>query len=150
MSNGALSSEPFFLPVNENLHTVASHTGLLQSLKGRDYPLSALSKHFNAGGDFNWHVAEANGGKTLDGPVPSSTLVPERKRTRNIGSKNKRLLIDSQDALELKLSWEELQDMLRPPSGIEPSTVTIEDYEFEEYEVMNFSIVIIGTQFIVT
>lgn len=141
MSNGTLSSEPFFLPVNENLQTVASHTGLLQSLKGREFPLNALSKHFNPG-DFNWHIAESNGGKTLDGPVPSSNLVPERKRTRNIGSKTKRLLIDSQDVLELKLSWEELQDMLRPPSGIEPSTVTIEDYEFEEYEVINFSIVI--------
>lgn len=64
-----------------------------------------------------------------------SLLVPDRKRTRNIGSKNKRLHIDSQDALELKLTWEEAQDLLRPPPAVKPSTVVIEDHEFEEYEV---------------
>lgn len=65
----------------------------------------------------------------------SAMLVPERKRARNIGSKSKRLHIDSQDALELKLTWEEAQDLLRPPPAVKPSTVVIEDHEFEEYEV---------------
>jgi hypothetical protein len=61
------------------------------------------------------------------------TQSAERKRSRNIGSKSKRLLIENQDALELKLTWEELQDMLRPPP-VKPSTIIIEDHEFEEYE----------------
>lgn len=66
-----------------------------------------------------------------------SLLVPEKKRARNIGSKSKRLHIDSHDALELKLTWEEAQDLLRPPPAVKPSTVVIEDHEFEEYEVSN-------------
>ncbi|GKA17430.1 armadillo-like helical domain-containing protein [Tanacetum coccineum] len=38
----------------------------------------------------------------------------------------------NQDALDLKYTWEEFQDMLFPPS--QPSTVTIDDQEFEEYK----------------
>lgn len=63
-----------------------------------------------------------------------SSFQPDKKRSRNIGSKSKRLLIENQDALDLKYTWEELQDMLNPPT-MHPSTVTIEDHEFEEYEV---------------
>ncbi|KAI0526977.1 hypothetical protein KFK09_002573 [Dendrobium nobile] len=61
-------------------------------------------------------------------------LTPEKRRSRNIGSKSKRLLIDDEDAMELKLSWEEAQDLLRPPPRVQPSIVIIEDQEFEEYE----------------
>nr|QDX18307.1 B3 domain-containing protein Os07g0679700-like isoform X2 [Cymbidium sinense] len=61
-------------------------------------------------------------------------LTPEKRRSRNIGSKSKRLLMDNDDAMELKLSWEEAQDLLRPPPMVQPSIVIIEDQEFEEYE----------------
>ena len=59
----------------------------------------------------------------------------EKKRSRNISSKRKRLHIDSEESLQLKLSWEEAQDLLRAPPNSTPSVVVIEDYEFEEYEV---------------
>ena len=41
----------------------------------------------------------------------------------------------SEDVLELRLTWEEAQDLLRPPPSANPSIVTIEDHEFEEYDV---------------
>ncbi|XP_020577060.1 B3 domain-containing protein Os07g0679700 isoform X2 [Phalaenopsis equestris] len=63
-----------------------------------------------------------------------SSLTPEKRRSRNIGSKSKRLLMNNDDAMELKLSWEEAQDLLRPPPTVQPSIVIIEDQEFEEYE----------------
>ncbi|GER55715.1 B3 domain-containing protein [Striga asiatica] len=69
----------------------------------------------------------------VENPVPQSLLLPERKR-RNIGPKSKRLLIDGHDSLELTLSWEEVQDMLCPPPSVKPSTFSVEDHEFEEYE----------------
>lgn len=99
--------------------------------------MNLSSKHFNSG-DFSWYLTEKNEGRNADGTFSPSMPVSDRKRSRNIGSKSKRLLIDSDEALELKLSWEELQDMLRPPLSIQPTTVTIEDHEFEEYEVRSF------------
>ncbi|KAK7276123.1 hypothetical protein RIF29_17256 [Crotalaria pallida] len=61
--------------------------------------------------------------------------VSEKKRTRNIGPKSKRLLIHSEDAMELSFTWQEVQDMLHPPPSVKPNIVTIEDHEFEEYDV---------------
>lgn len=125
--NGAFSSEPFFSGVIENLPVMSGYSDLLQSLKGSTDPhLNAFSKHLNSPSrDISW---------ARDGSLPPSMVVPDRKRSRNIGSKSKRLLIDSQEALEIKFTWEETQDMLRPPPTVNPSTVTIEDHEFEEYE----------------
>ncbi|KAE8694998.1 B3 domain-containing transcription repressor VAL2 [Hibiscus syriacus] len=134
--NGTLSSESFFSGVFENLPIISGYSGLLQSLKGSTDPhLNALSKHLSStGGDLTWNKSGKHEDMIKEGLLLPSMLIPERKRTRNIGSKSKRLLIDSQDALELKLTWEEAQDLLRPPPSIKPSVVTIEDHDFEEYD----------------
>ncbi|XP_027907255.1 B3 domain-containing transcription repressor VAL2-like isoform X4 [Vigna unguiculata] len=114
----------------------ATNSTAVQSQKGcSETHLNVLSKKWNsAGGDMNWHNIDIPESRKREGlPLPP-VLVPEKKRTRNIGSKSKRLLIDSQDALELKLTWEEAQDLLRPPPAVKPSIVMIEDQVFEEYE----------------
>ncbi|XP_058110636.1 B3 domain-containing protein Os07g0679700 isoform X2 [Magnolia sinica] len=131
IANGVLSKENFYSGVIENLPILSNYSGLLQSLKGSADPhLSAFSEHLNSSeADIGWLKAEKHGGRVSDG-----FLVPERKRTRNIGSKSKRLHMDAEDALELKLTWEEAQDLLRPPPSVKPSIVVIEDHEFEEYE----------------
>lgn len=134
--NGGHSSESFFSGVFENLSILSGYSGVLQSLKGSTDPhLSSLSKQLNSPpGDINWVKSEKHEDKTREGLLPPSMLVPERKRSRNIGSKRKRLLIDRLDVLELKLTWEEAQDMLYPPPSVMPSIVTVEDHVFEEYE----------------
>ncbi|KAE8673909.1 B3 domain-containing protein [Hibiscus syriacus] len=134
--NDTLSRESFFSGVFENLPIISGYSGLLQSLKGSTDPqLNALSKHLSStGGDFSWNKSGKHEDMIKEGLLLPSMLTPEGKRTRNIGSKSKRLLIDSQDALELKLTWEEAQDLLRPPPSIKPSVVTIEDHNFEEYD----------------
>ncbi|GAB4856230.1 hypothetical protein Ancab_014157 [Ancistrocladus abbreviatus] len=100
-----------------------------------DPHLSALSGQLNSvNGPISWRNSEKYGGKTEEGMFSPLMLPPERKRSRNIGSKSKRLLIDSQEVLELRLTWEEVQDMLRPPQSAKPSVVVVDDYEFEEYE----------------
>ncbi|XP_022861742.1 B3 domain-containing transcription repressor VAL2-like isoform X1 [Olea europaea var. sylvestris] len=130
---GVLQNEPL-LASAENLPVMSGYSGILQSLKGsRNSSINMPSKHFY-GGNLSPLMSEKNGSKSGDGMLPQSLPLPERKRSRNISSKSKRLHIDSQDALELKLSWEEVQDMLRPPLSVKPSTVTIEDHEFEEFE----------------
>lgn len=111
------------------------YSGLLQSMNGSTDPhLKVFPKHLNSSSGASWHITDKHGGQGIIGSLPPTLLAPERKRSRNIGSKSKRLLIDNQEALELKLTWEEVQEMLHPPS-IQPTTVTIEDHEFEEYEV---------------
>ncbi|KAF4393986.1 hypothetical protein G4B88_025955 [Cannabis sativa] len=134
--NGGHSSEPFISGVFENLPIISGYSGLLQSLKGSaDTHLHALSKQLSsASADISWNKIDKHEGRSRENLLLPSLMVPERKRARNLGSKNKRLHIDSQEALELKLTWEEAQDLLRPPPSAKPSTVMIEDHEFEEYE----------------
>lgn len=39
------------------------------------------------------------------------------------------------DAMELRITWEEAQELLRPSPTAEPTVVMVEDHEFEEFEV---------------
>lgn len=114
------------------------YSSILQLLKGNMYPhLNEFSRNVNlANRDIVWPTNEQLGSKLMAGSFPPSMLVPEKK-SRNIGSKSKRLLIESQDSLELKHTWEESQDMLFPSPLLKPSIVTIDGIEFEEYEVSN-------------
>ncbi|KAF1882487.1 hypothetical protein Lal_00039135 [Lupinus albus] len=58
-----------------------------------------------------------------------------RKRKKSIlGSKSKRLRIENEDLIELKITWQEAQGLLRPPPSHVASIVVIEGFEFEEYE----------------
>ncbi|XP_022715976.1 B3 domain-containing protein Os07g0563300 isoform X2 [Durio zibethinus] len=62
-------------------------------------------------------------------------LAVSRKRKNSIlGSKSKRPRIDNEDLIELKLTWEEAQGLLRGPPNYVASVVVIEGFEFEEYE----------------
>ncbi|KAG7573098.1 DNA-binding pseudobarrel domain superfamily [Arabidopsis suecica] len=74
--------------------------------------------------------SETNGGRIGDDP----TRVKEKKRTRTIGAKNKRLLLHSEESVELRLTWEEAQDLLRPSPSAKPTIVVIEEKEIEEYD----------------
>ncbi|WOH10895.1 hypothetical protein DCAR_0830372 [Daucus carota subsp. sativus] len=96
--------------------------------------MQAFSKHFSPSSEDAWHFTDKHGGRGMIGSLAPTLLAPERKRSKKIGSTSKRLLIDNQDALELKLTWDEIQEMLHPPASMQPTTVTIEDHEFEEYE----------------
>ncbi|KAF2296919.1 hypothetical protein GH714_012408 [Hevea brasiliensis] len=87
---------------------------------------------FSADGDIGWNKGESQGGK-INGDARHQPTA-EKKRNRNIGPKSKRLLMHREDALELRLTWEEAQDLLRPPPSVKPSIVTIEDHEFEEFD----------------
>ncbi|XP_057956545.1 B3 domain-containing transcription repressor VAL1-like isoform X2 [Malania oleifera] len=133
----AVSSGESVLPGDgENLTTGNGLSGLFQSLKGsKDPHLNALSERLTStDGNINWLKNEKHGGKASKESSQQLMLVPEKKRSRNIGSKNKRLLMHSEDALALRVTWEEAQDLLRPPPCVKPSVVLIEDQEFEEYD----------------
>lgn len=87
-------------------------------------------------GDVSWLKPNNHMSMQTEAFLSHSSSFPERRKSRNISSKNKRLHIDMEDALELKLTWEEAQELLRPPPSVNPSIVLVDDHEFEEYEVM--------------
>ncbi|XP_051142550.1 B3 domain-containing transcription repressor VAL1-like [Andrographis paniculata] len=71
----------------------------------------------------------ANGGKGLD---DSRMTASEKKRARNI--KNQRLHMHNDDAMELRITWDEAQELFRPPPSAEPTVVMVDGHEFEEFE----------------
>lgn len=102
---------------------------------GKDLLGNALSEHFGLpDGNISRSRDENHGVRANENSGHQLAMNAEKKKTRNIGSKSKRLLMHSVDALELRLTWEEAQDLLRPPPSVRPSIVTIEDHEFEEYD----------------
>lgn len=63
---------------------------------------------------------------------------PEKKKSRIIGSKSKRLLMRNEDANELQITWEEAQELLRPSPSAKPTIVLVDNHEFEEYDVSTY------------
>ncbi|KAL5579326.1 hypothetical protein UlMin_011768 [Ulmus minor] len=63
----------------------------------------------------------------------TKALIRKRKSS-TLGSKSKRLRIENEDMMELKLTWEEAQGLLRPAPNYVASVVEVEGFEFEEYE----------------
>ncbi|KAI5448132.1 B3 domain-containing protein Os07g0563300 [Lathyrus oleraceus] len=64
----------------------------------------------------------------------SKSLISRKRKNNILGSKSKRLKIENEDIIELKITWQEAQGLLRPPPNHVPSIVVIEGFEFEEYE----------------
>lgn len=58
---------------------------------------------------------------------------PVKRKATSIGPKIKRFRIDNEESMELKITWEEAQELLRPPLKA-PSVVIVDGHEFEEYE----------------
>lgn len=135
-SNGISTKETTFSGPTQNLRSRNSCPDFLQSRKGNVEPhLNGHPEHLHLGtgaaGLLKTENCEMVKNDSPQRPIP----VSEKKRTRNIGPKSKRLLIHSEDAMELRLTWEEARDLLRPPPSVKPNIVTIEDQEFEEYDV---------------
>jgi len=106
-------------------------------MKGNGEPyLNGHSEHLCLGnGTADWLKTAHSEEEMNNGPLQRLVSVSEKKRSRNIGTKTKRLHIHSEDAMELRLTWEEAQEFLCPPPSVKPNIVTIEDQEFEEYDV---------------
>ncbi|CAN7082150.1 unnamed protein product [Brassica oleracea var. botrytis] len=114
----------------------ATNSTAAQMFKGSSEPnLNMFSNNLSSGcGDINWSKLDKSDDMSKDGLMLQPSLISARKRVRNIGTKSKRLLIDSVDVLELRLTWEEAQELLRPPQSAKPSICTVEDHDFEEYD----------------
>ncbi|CAH8282222.1 unnamed protein product [Eruca vesicaria subsp. sativa] len=72
--------------------------------------------------------SEMNGGRSCDDP----SRVKDKKRTRTV--KNKRLLWHGEESMEVRLTWEETQELIRPSPSAKPTIVVVEEHEFEEFD----------------
>ncbi|XP_065020923.1 B3 domain-containing protein Os07g0563300-like isoform X4 [Musa acuminata AAA Group] len=92
------------------------------------------SNPINAADKSSWPKFTKAGFIQQDGPAARSLQVPSKRKASTLGSKSKRLRIENEESMELKLTWEEAQELLRPPPNSSPGIVVIEGHEFEEYE----------------
>jgi len=129
---GAASGESFYSDAADGLSTANGPSVRVV----RDNHHSALPEQLNLiSGNPVWNKNEKLKDKVNEDPSQQPRLTLDKKRVRNISSKSKRLIMHTEDAMELRLTWEETQDLLRPPPHVEPNIVMIEDFEFEEYTV---------------
>ncbi|KAJ7562575.1 hypothetical protein O6H91_03G075000 [Diphasiastrum complanatum] len=134
-----LSQEPF-LPVGPgSLPSAGNGDGPSANDTAITPSAQAKEAHaYNASGQpstaYNWEKTDIRPAKAKEGSTFEALLLADKKKGRPLGAKSKRLRLDNADALELKITWEEAQELLRPPPGVVPSIVTVDGQEFEEYE----------------
>ncbi|KZV37129.1 hypothetical protein F511_15049 [Dorcoceras hygrometricum] len=66
--------------------------------------------------------------------LETKPMAHNNRKNSTSGTKSKRLRIEKEDIVELKLTWEEAQLLMRPPPKIAPSVFVIERFEIEEFE----------------
>lgn len=121
----------------ENLSSLEPFSVLpIRSINGNgEASMNAFAGQVNAPDvGFSWYKPDTALNKIKESSTSHPLLLSDKKRSYTLGSKSKRLRIDNEDSLELKLTWEEAQDLLRPPPRAAPTIVMIEGHEFEEYE----------------
>ncbi|KAL8516447.1 hypothetical protein ACS0TY_014923 [Phlomoides rotata] len=75
----------------------------------------------------------SNGGRVSDDSQQRRMAISEKKKkSRNI--KNKRLLTNNDDASELRITFEEAQELFRPAPSAQPTVFMVDDCEFEEFD----------------
>ncbi|XP_043723834.1 B3 domain-containing protein Os07g0563300-like isoform X2 [Telopea speciosissima] len=79
-----------------------------------------------------WSKVDKSGYIAKEIPGAKASL-PTKRKSSTLGSKSKRLRIENEDLIELKITWEEAQELLRPPPNHDPSVVIIEGLEIEEF-----------------
>ncbi|KAF9611837.1 hypothetical protein IFM89_035822, partial [Coptis chinensis] len=81
-----------------------------------------------------WSEVDKSGYIAKDALRAKSSLAPGKRKSSTLGSKSKRLQIENEDLVELKITWEEAQGLLRPPLDRIPTFMVVDGHDFEEYE----------------
>ncbi|KAH7436185.1 hypothetical protein KP509_05G007100 [Ceratopteris richardii] len=75
---------------------------------------------------------EKSGFKSQSGTCTES-LISEKRKGKDVVPKIKRQEIDA-EKVEFRKSWEAVQNLLISPPNVTPTIVTVDGYDFEEYE----------------
>ncbi|KAI5078065.1 hypothetical protein GOP47_0007889 [Adiantum capillus-veneris] len=121
----------------EKVSTIPSLTRLLMQTEESSIKAQGNKKL----GQFNVHVAD-NGyklysvekfGSMSQDESFSDRMVCEKRKAKDVVAKAKRQQVEA-EKIEFRKNWEAAQNLLRSPPNVIPSIVTIEGYDFEEYE----------------
>ncbi|XP_057818888.2 B3 domain-containing transcription repressor VAL2 isoform X2 [Cryptomeria japonica] len=137
IGNGASPSKFSDRGINENMsvNTDSSEIVHYPGKRKADSLKEEFICPFNDSDTYSkWYKNNCAGGKSKERQILQSVLLGDKLQSHNLGTKNKRLRIDNEDALELKVTWEKAQNLFCPPLMAVPSVVIIEGHEFEEYE----------------
>ncbi|CAI9087602.1 OLC1v1021710C1 [Oldenlandia corymbosa var. corymbosa] len=127
---------------NGGVHAASEHSadGDIKSSE-----LASSKSHVDTSSGFRMpNPAPAKSGSTLSemampGPIPGEVSEPKlqvHKKRKNctLGLKSKRLRIENEDMLELKVTWEQVQGLFRPPPNKTPNLLNVDGCEIEEFE----------------
>jgi len=133
-SNVFSTKETTFSGATANRHSGNSYHDVLQTRKGNGDPyLNRCSEQFRLNTGIADRLRTENFEMLNNDLVQLPISVSEK--TQKIGPMSKRLVVHNEDAMELRVTWEEAQGLLCPAPSVKSSIVTIEDQEFEEYKV---------------
>ncbi|XP_020571860.1 B3 domain-containing protein Os07g0563300-like [Phalaenopsis equestris] len=84
----------------------------------------------------SWSMNDKAGFIQKDGHLPVVSYIPSKRKSSTLGSKSKRLRIENEDSIELTLTWEEAQVLIRSAHDdfSSVSSVSVEGHQFEEFE----------------
>eukprot|EP00249_Psilotum_nudum_P024681 c29261_g1_i2 orf=1348-4578(+) len=131
---GSTATVPLGSGSFDDISAIANLTSLLPHTAKGTTEMQGNGQYNVSDTGYGWYKTEIAGAKAKESLFLQSIMVADRRKGRHLGSKSKRLRLEVEDSIELKLSWEEAQELLRPPPNVAPSIVTVEGHEFEEYE----------------
>lgn len=84
----------------------------------------------------SWSKNNKAGFIQKDGSSPKVSNAICKRKSSTLGSKSKRLRIENEDSIELNLTWEESQVLIRsaPDDFSSVTSVSVEGHQFEEFE----------------
>ncbi|PKU84607.1 B3 domain-containing protein [Dendrobium catenatum] len=88
----------------------------------------------NAADKASWSKNDKSEFILKDVCAPKFDIALCRRKGSFLISKSKRLRIESAESIELKLTWEEAQVLLRPALNFASNVVIVEGHDFEEYK----------------
>ncbi|KAL7124682.1 hypothetical protein ABFS83_14G064700 [Erythranthe nasuta] len=74
----------------------------------------------------------SNGSRAGDDSGQQHLTLSEKRKAKNI--KNKRLVMNNNEAMDLRITWDEAQELFRPSPSAERTVFVVEDLEIEEFE----------------
>ncbi|EYU36907.1 hypothetical protein MIMGU_mgv1a001615mg [Erythranthe guttata] len=78
------------------------------------------------------NVDVQNGSRAGDDSGQQHLTLSEKRKAKNI--KNKRLVMNNNEAMDLRITWDEAQELFRPSPSAERTVFVVEDLEIEEFE----------------